>query len=96
MYSVPWCFLRPSQVSKLCKFNFVYSECLCVLVPVCVCVCVCVRVFKMSTEEKVFMHRSVGLSEDDFLKFRAVLDRPIDKRCFSIPLGLVSSSVDRS
>ena len=44
----------------------------------------------------MFMHRGVGLSEDDFLKFRAVLDRPIDKRYFSIPLGLVSSSVDRS
>ena len=45
-----------------------------VRVCVCVCVCVCVRVFKMSTEEKVFMYRGVGLSEVDFLKFRAVLD----------------------
>ena len=60
------------------------------------CVCVSVCVFKTSTEEKVFMHRGVGLSEDDFLRFLAVLDRPIDKRYISIPLGLVSSSVDRS
>ena len=44
----------------------------------------------------MFMHRGVGLSEDDFLRFRAVLDRPMDKRYFSIPLGLVSSNVDRS
>ena len=42
------------------------------------------------------VYRGVGLSDDDFLKFRALLDRPIDKRYISIPLGLVSSSVDRS
>ena len=42
------------------------------------------------------VYRGVCRSEDDFLKFRALPDGPIDQRYISMPLGLASSSVDRS
>ena len=41
------------------------------------------------------VYRGVCLSDEDFHKFHALLGRPIDKRYISIPLGLVSSSLDR-